>query len=569
MTITKKLNRDTIYVITEDEGLGGRFFKAGELVKAIDNLTSERPRFKSLGNRKPDQAADTGWHTAATNVTIYGATPVESAGIELGKKYQIIGNQSETGSIRLNVGDIVTLTSDDKSSQPCFTRVSDGVKGYVFLTAIGDVVKTPAELAGLVIGQEYEVITDFGSGSSLFQTGDVVKFTDDDGTNYPGFRRVSDNDFNFVKLTAIGPVKKKTPAEVFGLKVGGKARIVRGSGTGNIVTLLKDDGTDIPEFTKADGETEYLSITRMELYNGSPVEAAGYKIGDKFRLLANSRDFFVEGSIITLTRDDGTRVPEFTGPKRSDPSHTNYKGYAGLDEITPYKPTPMEEAGYKVGDKVEVTTAYNFSVGDVLVITRDDGDAMPKVKLANGSGGERYERITRFKPYVAPVTKTVRIVVNGSTVESKELTQAQLDAVLAALPKPVVPVTAAPADFQQPYLIGKENTNGHCFKEGDVVYVKRTYDHTESTLGMSKNSAATKMDACGNVHTKEMTKIQAYKIVGNTTSHCFKTGDVVYVAGPHQDGATRSKPFYRMSKDPAAKHPESAGGVYLSDIVAI
>lgn len=43
----------------------------------------------------------------------------------------------------------------------------------------------------------------------------------------------------------------------------------------------------------------------------TPVQKAGYKVGDKFIVLAGS--VFEEGSEITLARDDGSSCPMFTG----------------------------------------------------------------------------------------------------------------------------------------------------------------------------------------------------------------------------------------------------------------
>lgn len=104
----------------------------------------------------------------------------------------------------------------------------------------------------------------------------------------------------------------------------------------------------------------------------TPVQKAGFKVGDKFRVL-KSVCGFTEGQIVTLNRDDGSSAPMFKGANdhyRLADGHTSQGAYFGLDKV-------KKVIEFKVGDKVRIlrgsiasnTSFFSSNVGKVGVIT--------------------------------------------------------------------------------------------------------------------------------------------------------------------------------------------------------
>lgn len=144
----------------------------------------------------------------------------------------------------------------------------------------------------------------------------------------------------------------------------------------------------------------------------TPVQRAGYKVGDKFRVIGRG-DTFRQGAIITLHYDDGSSSPLFSG-KREDTSYSAADGpgaYISLSSIERFvEPEPL-----KVGDTVRIlpvssfgaTTFYSTHVGKIGVITHlDKGSSLDVlVEFADGIsdwGRSIHVEVVKVEQVVAP-----------------------------------------------------------------------------------------------------------------------------------------------------------------------
>lgn len=116
-----------------------------------------------------------------------------------------------------------------------------------------------------------------------------------------------------------------TYASDLGLEVGSKIKIL-GAGAGccfndgDIIELVKDNGTDVPWFKlvgkNLDNKPFSLDSHDWVLYQEdedlimTPFQKAGFTKDTKFRCLCNYGNLR-KGVIVTLNKDDGTDCPEF------------------------------------------------------------------------------------------------------------------------------------------------------------------------------------------------------------------------------------------------------------------
>lgn len=100
-------------------------------------------------------------------------TPAQKAGLVIGQKYEITGN--EDGHC-FKVGEIVTFVVDDGSTIPEFSNGEQ--ENYVRIDYVKAVKQTPAQSAGLVIGQQYVL----KRRTTSHGVGHVFTFTKDDET---------------------------------------------------------------------------------------------------------------------------------------------------------------------------------------------------------------------------------------------------------------------------------------------------------------------------------------------------------------------------------------------------
>lgn len=100
-------------------------------------------------------------------------TPAQKAGLVIGQKYEITGNDNYH---YFKIGEIVTFVDDDGSTVPAF---SNGDRdNYVHIDYVKAVKQTPAQSAGLVIGQQYVL----KRGTSSYGAGHVFTFMYDDSS---------------------------------------------------------------------------------------------------------------------------------------------------------------------------------------------------------------------------------------------------------------------------------------------------------------------------------------------------------------------------------------------------
>lgn len=150
----------------------------------------------------------------------------------------------------------------------------------------------------------------------------------------------------------------------------------------------------------------------------TPVQQAGFKIGDKFRV-HTAADGFTVGTIIMLDRDDGSNYPMFKGQndqyRLAGPSRNEQGAYMRLSYVTKVdNSTPLTGAGqpeikhFKVGDKVIVTRIfgngfYRSTLGKIGTISRTDHSSIPAlVHFEDGSSDwgcfEELEEVVMIAP---------------------------------------------------------------------------------------------------------------------------------------------------------------------------
>jgi hypothetical protein len=228
---------------------------------------------------------------------------MEKSQMVVGKKYKV------TGGTLLNVGDILTFVALDSNSGGDFIRDSDGYESYKRYENVEE-VGTPAELAGIKVGIDYELTRDFHG----FPVGTIVTLVKDDGSTMPYFQGTYGSrialKFDEIKLY----VKPLTPMEKKGYKLGDKFIVTRNSNfnEGDIIEFTRDDDSDIPFFTKL-GKTyeDCENMACIAPYVPTPAQAAGLVVGKKYKL-TRSEGAFDEGEVVTFSRDDGSRCPAFT-----------------------------------------------------------------------------------------------------------------------------------------------------------------------------------------------------------------------------------------------------------------
>lgn len=347
----------------------------------------------------------------------------------------IIGNKyTVTSGVWFKEGDVVTLVALDNDLGAEFENAA-GLVHFKRFENVEPVVKTPAELAGFVIGNLYKVV-DGSKTYSNFRTGDVVEFIRDDKSNQPDFKRVNDGSTQYVMLAAL-VAYVKTPAEVLGLVIG--KSYVAGSASvyaGKVVTFIEDDGTDIPKFNFNDGsKSDYVRIRGMVEFvepTKTPAEAAGLKVGSTARL--TSEQFGnAAGTLVKLSTDDGSRMPSF------EVLQGKYKGddlYFYVSTVTPATGTPAELAGLEIGKKYVITSAEgSFVAGQVVTFKEDDGTRVVPFEPIDGNEWA-YAYITNVTPYVAPPAPAVTFVDAGDAttiVVAAKLTSAQREAIQAVV----------------------------------------------------------------------------------------------------------------------------------------
>jgi hypothetical protein len=163
-----------------------------------------------------------------------------------------------------DVGSKTILLAVEKNNKQ-YIIGDEGVEKYVEDT------RSPAEMAGLIVGDQYEVVS---TDCHAFKMGSVITFSKDDKSAYPVF--VAENgDIQCLRPEQVIPyIDTRTPAQKAGLIIGEKYVVIEddeGIGTsfeiGDIVTYKHDDGTRCPKFESTKSNfTNYLAVTQVQLY---------------------------------------------------------------------------------------------------------------------------------------------------------------------------------------------------------------------------------------------------------------------------------------------------------------
>ena len=259
-------------------------------------------------------------------------------GFKVGDKVRIAHHGY--GFFSFNFDKVGTIVELDLHDETMPVRVKFDGEGFDWgraggLELIEEDTRTPAQKAGLVIGEKYRIVPSVIDGSEHYAI----------------------------------------PA-------------------GDVVTFIEDDETSCPRFRTEGGARHFINLERIgEKFEATPAEKLGYKVGDKF--VVEHFSTFDKGSIITLHRDDGSSCPLFVGEGtrfRCGPDETP-GAYVSLDSVRKYEPTPAEEAGFKVGDQaVVIDDECGFKAGQLVTLFSDDGSTCPTWKgentRYNNAGGE-------------------------------------------------------------------------------------------------------------------------------------------------------------------------------------
>lgn len=141
----------------------------------------------------------------------------------------------------------------------------------------------------------------------------------------------------------------------------------------------------------------------------TPVQRAGFKVGDKFRIL-ESICGFTKGQIVTLNRDDGSSSPMFKGENSRytlADRMTAQGAYLGLDRVE-----LVVEPKFNIGDRVKVVNTYGRGFergrrGKTGVITQTDSTSLP-VHVRFEDGEDDWGKFEELELSVELDTATVK-----------------------------------------------------------------------------------------------------------------------------------------------------------------
>lgn len=300
-------------------------------------------------------------------------------GFYIGCKVRVVNACTGNGYGFKN-GDILTLAKDTGTTTLKYTSDSypGGPAEYMHAREIElisnpEVVmnNTPATRMGLQIGDR--VVTT--STNSRKIAGTYATLLKDDGTGTPYFivesgvykGMVSSLHLEYVKKVDKVVPKTKTPFENTGWNKDAILKVVCGNSvfaTGDLVKLYYDDGSVNPEFiSETSGMTAYCYLDRLEEYKPTIMEQKGYKIGDKFVVIGNTRigHFYTLGSIVDLASDLGT-YGGFTKQGFNEQQ-------ISWEDVIPVKDHYLANQGISIGDAVVVIKdTCGFQAGTVGIL---------------------------------------------------------------------------------------------------------------------------------------------------------------------------------------------------------
>lgn len=186
----------------------------------------------------------------------------------VGNKYKVIGGGN------FSVGDIVTMTEAMRDSG--YFKDAFGVtkwKQYVNIEPHVEARLTPAQQEDFRVGDKFEVV----DPNMIFDLGDIVTLTQDDGSSCPLFKRESDGETGFILLSRLERAKL-TQLQQQGVKVGDKYVVQGGTwfNNGEVVTLVEDDGSMVPLFENKHGERHYKDMANLVKYDAEKITLLNY-----------------------------------------------------------------------------------------------------------------------------------------------------------------------------------------------------------------------------------------------------------------------------------------------------
>jgi hypothetical protein len=181
--------------------------------------------------------------TPATKAVL---TPA-NAGLIIGQKYGI-ARESKPGCASGRIGEVVTFVEDDESEYPCFDSSDDYCVFVDQLDPYVEPIVTPAQQAGLVIGQKYEV-TSMEDYISCPKVGDVLTFTEDDGTALPWFESI-EGVRHCQKITSVKPYQADNSLHFAGSRLDIKSLTINSSPVSSGLLTFKMEGFATQEQAK-------------------------------------------------------------------------------------------------------------------------------------------------------------------------------------------------------------------------------------------------------------------------------------------------------------------------------
>lgn len=377
-------------------------------------------------------------------------TPAQRHGLKVGDKVRVM-TKDFGGTIRFEqegfVGQVLTLTEDDGTSNPYFVDSNDKLfcPNLGNLTKIEEAPMTPAMRAGIAPGVE---CTFYGDHHAL-KPGDVVVIHQDDGSNCPFFRRVSDGlvTCSWIKsedhmilapnvdhpidsylmvtedmrpMFSEGSIVKKVSHMQYKLISGfcgynnmsdGSAGAFLSERDNRLRPLLDSEVQQVLELEKsAEGFENANHEEEEDMFNDqTPAQRAGLTVGDRVEVIDGSHgDEDLVGKRMVLSRDDGSSCPYFEEDNGNvqTPWLSNVRKVDDLDEDL----SKHSDRVIRVGDPVRI--------GDILIDVNGDTRTADANRGPDGDdeysveGG--YIHVDRVITIVRPEPKNVDLTIEVS-----------------------------------------------------------------------------------------------------------------------------------------------------------
>lgn len=319
---------------------------------------------------------------------------------ELHKGMSVVINAGAELDKGFKPGDVMVFLYEETSYGGKF-RAVNGQTTYLRWSEVSPLSQTvtmnntPATQKGIQVGDK---VVDVRNGATY-------TLVADNGGNRPLFK----NDYtgaetnlhiHDVKKASLPETEAKTPAEEAGIEVG---TFVRGNYSGDYYYVtnlgdgkyLKMNNLTSGKFGLIVDVTAVTKVTEAEAEAATtPSALKGWKVGDYFEITGGS--YGKVGDIIKMTKDSGnswdnTYVNAVTGVSlKKDYRYVRKLSVAEAEaKIAELKKTPLERAGFKVGEQAVV-------YGSLYIINADNGGT---VDLIYGDGKHVIAYIEELNKY--------------------------------------------------------------------------------------------------------------------------------------------------------------------------